>query len=639
MRYAVPVCGAEAVQEAVNLNDGEVVKLANEENLKPVRSKNEARERGRNGGIVSGVSRRQNRDMRKAAKELLELPIPECKQKLREMLVSMGVSEGSMDYSMAVLVAQLLKAMKGDSRAARFLRDTAGFNPPFQLQEQQFRLELEQRTGGGVEVEDISAAVSEIWGYDTWSHLLEDGIAVNLVQTIFYRFADVHLAHIRKCRSSMYNIMEGAVRSGKTVDHVLAFAVELCSTEDKFHLATGSTAANAKLNIGDCNGMGLEHIFRGQCRWGQYKGNDALIIRGPYTRYEERVVIFAGGSLASSFQKIRGNSYGMWIATEINLHHDNTIKEAFNRTIAAKKRKIFWDLNPDHPKARIYVDYIDKYVAKEKAGELSGGCNYTHVTIFDNKNIPSERLNEIVDQYDKDSIWYIRDILGQRSIAEGLIYRTLASAIASNDNPYRMAKAEVQSLIKSGKISRIICGIDFGGNGSAHAFVATAQTADYSSLIALRSERYLNGGIDAETGRRVEDIDPAKLAQLFIRFYERICADYGFVTRVYADSAETVLISGIRTAMAAAGHGGTKIANARKARINDRIFATSSLAAQHRLFFTEDCGPLEEALSMAVWDPKKIELERLDDGTSDIDSLDAFEYTFERDIGRLNRRA
>ena len=38
---------------------------------------------------------------------------------------------------------------------------------------------------------------------------------------------------------------------------------------------------------------------------------------------------------------------------------------------------------------------------------------------------------------------------------------------------------------------------------------------------------------------------------------------------------------------------------------------------------------------MAVWDSKKLELERLDDGTSDIDSMDAFEYSFERDIGKL----
>ena len=189
-------------------------------------------------------------------------------------------------------------------------------------------------------------------------------VKVNRRKRIGFNFSDKHKRYIKNCANSTYNILEGAVRSGKTVDNVFAFAHELKTTKDRIHLATGSTMANAKLNIGDANGFGLEYIFRGQCRWTQYKGNDCLLINGPDTGYKDKIVIFAGGAASDSYKKIRGNSYGMWIATEINLHHDNTIKEAFNRQLAAKNRKIFWDLNPDHPKAAIYVDYIDKYAEK-----------------------------------------------------------------------------------------------------------------------------------------------------------------------------------------------------------------------------------------------------------------------------------
>ena len=246
-------------------------------------------------------------------------------------------------------------------------------------------------------------------------------------KTIPFKFADKHIDYIRACALNTFNFAEGAVRAGKTVDNVYAFAHEIKSTKDKIHLATGSTVANAKLNIGDANGFGLEYIFRGQCHWGKYKDNEALFIKGPVTGKRQRVVIFAGGAKADSYKKIRGNSYGMWIATEINLHHDNTIKEAFNRQLAADMRKIFWDLNPDNPNAKIYTEYIDRYEQLDNDKILIGGYNYCHFTIHDNINITDQRKQEILSQYTPGTIWYLRDIEGRRCVAEGLIYDMFAS--------------------------------------------------------------------------------------------------------------------------------------------------------------------------------------------------------------------
>ena len=139
---------------------------------------------------------------------------------------------------------------------------------------------------------------------------------LNRQKSIHFNFGEEHKAYIRRCRHCTYNILEGAVRSGKTVDNVFAFAYELKRTPDKIHLASGSTLGNAKMNIGDANGFGLEWIFRGQCRWGKYKGMEALIIQGPDTNFKQKIVIFAGSFKADSFKAIRGNSYGMWIATK-----------------------------------------------------------------------------------------------------------------------------------------------------------------------------------------------------------------------------------------------------------------------------------------------------------------------------------
>lgn len=422
--------------------------------------------------------------------------------------------------------------------------------------------------------------------------------------TINFKFSDKHKRYIKRARDNAYNIAEGAVRAGKTVDNIMAFAIELMDTKDRIHIATGSTVANAKLNIGDANGFGLEYIFRGQCRWGKYKGNEALIIKGYYTGYKTRIVIFAGAAKADSYKSIRGNSYGMWIATEINLHHKDTIKECFNRTAAANKRKFFWDLNPSSPKHFIYLDHIEKYRELDK--EI-GGVNYQHFTLRDNATLDKQRIKEIELQYDPNSVWYKRDILGLRVVAEGLIYKQFA------DNPDDYLIKE-----KPHELQMIQIGVDFGGNNSKHAFVCCGISRGFKNVYALRSER-------------LEPDKPTDLYNQLIDFVRVIQSTYGNVDLIYADSAEQVLIKGMQKALLDANLN-IKIKNSIKNPINDRIRLVNTLVASDRFFYTKDCNSLEEALSTAVWKEEEMEDIRLDDGTSDIDTLDAFEYSIEKYI-------
>lgn len=246
-------------------------------------------------------------------------------------------------------------------------------------------------------------------------------------------FSKKHKNYIKNALHNRMNVAEGAIRSGKTIDHCIIAAMYLERCKDKYHLASGSTIGNAKLNIGVCNGYGLEFLFGGRCKWGKYRGNEALYIN---SQTGEKVVIFVGGAKADSYKRILGNSYGLWIATEINEHYDSDdsrtsfIKVAFGRQVAAEEPFVLWDLNPCNPNNKIYTEYIDAYLKG-----YVGGYQYQHFTIADNLSITPERRAEIESQYVVGSIWYRRDILGERCIAEGLIYPMYEQALEEPPEP------------------------------------------------------------------------------------------------------------------------------------------------------------------------------------------------------------
>lgn len=431
-------------------------------------------------------------------------------------------------------------------------------------------------------------------------------------------FSKKHLLYMGKALRSSFCVAEGAVRAGKTIDHCFIAACYLERCADTFHLATGSTIGNAKLNIGVCNGFGLENLFRGRSHWGKYRDNEALFIK---TSTGEKIVIFAGGGKADSYKRVLGNSYGLWIATEINEHYDcddsrsSFIKVAMARQAAAQEPLTLWDLNPSSPKARIYTEYIDRYQA-----EALPGYNYEHFTIYDNATLTEAQRNAFIARYRQDSVWYRRDILGQRVIAEGLIYRAFADkpeawAVTADD-----LKAKYWDKVRRRwRFQYVNLGVDFGGNGSLHAFVAVAITEDWR-VVVLKTARI-----------PAKDVPVEVLTNRFLAFADAVRKTYGELSAAYCDSAEQTIIATFRRAA------DFPVANALKGQIIDRIRATELLMTSGMLSYVEgDCDSLVAAWSEAVWDPEDPGAwVRLDNGSTDIDSNDAWEYSIERFIPSL----
>lgn len=100
------------------------------EDLIPVtqRTKEEAREISRKGGINSGKARRKKRAMKDIIALLGKEDAP---PQVIAKLIQLGMLEQGETCSMdeALILAQYGKALGGNTRAAQFVRDTAGQKP------------------------------------------------------------------------------------------------------------------------------------------------------------------------------------------------------------------------------------------------------------------------------------------------------------------------------------------------------------------------------------------------------------------------------------------------------------------------------------------------------------------------------
>ena len=106
--------------------------MANEQNLRPPFTPKEAREYGRKGAAASAKIRRQKRDMRETFRDLLDMPLKEGD--LDEVTALAGANRKNVTVGEAIALIMANKAIKGDVRAAEFVRDTSGQRPTSSVQ-------------------------------------------------------------------------------------------------------------------------------------------------------------------------------------------------------------------------------------------------------------------------------------------------------------------------------------------------------------------------------------------------------------------------------------------------------------------------------------------------------------------------
>ena len=261
-------------------------------------------------------------------------------------------------------------------------------------------------------------------------------------------------------------------------------------------------------------------------------------------------------------------------------------------------------LNPENNSHWLKKDFLDR-VEKDNLDVY-----VQHYTIFDNPFLPKEFVDNLCKEYANSEVFYRRLILGEWCNAEGLIYRQFA------DNPNLFIKDE--AVDEKGDPLRfmiISIGIDYGATKGETEFKATGITHLFKQVWTLDEERLV--GLHT----------PEQMYEKFVEFYNRIVAKYGKVTHCFGDygALGQVITFGLNQYLKE-HHVPLKVDDCVKGRIVDRIELDCTLFGQQRRFILRKCKYLIEAYTQALWDDKH-EDERLDDGTTPIDDLDASEYS------------
>ena len=390
-----------------------------------------------------------------------------------------------------------------------------------------------------------------------------------------------------------YNIKVGARRCGKTyLDNLWTIPTRILerSGKDGLYVILGVSKGTIERNVL----QPLRQIY-GKNMVGTINSNNIAKLFG-----EE--VYCLGAEKISQVSKIQGTSikycYGDEVAKwnqEVFIMVQGSLDKPYSMFDGA--------LNPENQSHWLKKDFLDK--VEEKGLDVY----VQHYTIFDNPFLSKEFVDNLCKEYE-GTVFYDRLILGLWKNAEGIIYKQFA------DNPSQFIKDEAKDEYGNNINFMIISiGIDYGATQGETEFKATGITLYFRQVWTLDEEKL--SGLHS----------PEQMYEKFAEFYKRVVQKYGKVTHAFGDygALGQVITFGLNRYLQQHGVP-LKVDDCIKGRIVDRIELDCHLFGQMRRFILRKCKYLIEAYSQALWDDKK-EDERLDDGTTPIDDLDASEYS------------
>lgn len=390
------------------------------------------------------------------------------------------------------------------------------------------------------------------------------------------------------------NLLTGSVRSGKTYISLLKWALFVGDMPlNVDFLMTGKTLTALKRNC-----LGLLQDLVGT-------SNFTFSISQKSAKLFGHTVWLEGANDDRAEAKIRGMTLGGAYVDELTQVPVDFYQMLLSR-LSVKNAKLYATTNPDTPNHWVKANIIDNDEIDKKVWNFTLDDN----VILKNEN--EEYFEQLKKEYQSmGGVFYERFILGRWVNAEGLIYRQFANnkemfirdeAVDENNNP-------INFLI-------ITIGLDYGASRSSTSLICNGITPYFKEVWALDEMKI--EGVYA----------PEELYKHFEEFYNRIVAKYGKVSSSFADwgGLGQTFTFGLNRYLQQHGIP-LQVQDCIKGQIIDRISMDLTLFARGKRKILKKCKYLIAAYEQAVWNEDK-ENERLDDFTSDIDSLDANEYSY-----------
>lgn len=378
-----------------------------------------------------------------------------------------------------------------------------------------------------------------------------------------------------------WNIKYGATRSGKTyLDYyVIPKRIRNVAGQQGLIVILGNTKGTLQRNV-------IEPL---QNIWGTELVSDIKSDNTAFLFGEKAYCL--GADNIKHVNKIRGASFKYCYGDEVATWNEEVFQMLKSR-LDKSYSKFDGTCNPEGP-SHWFKKFLDG----------NADIYQQKYTLYDNPFLAKEVLQNLETEY-RGTVFFDRYILGDWKAAEGTIYMLFAD----ETEKFLVDKVNEQLAI-------VTIGVDYGAGKSKIKFVASGITYNFRNVYVL-DEMDLTGVYD-----------PEQIYEKFIEFYKRVYDKYDKCQYAFCDYGalgNVITLGLIRKCQKERIP--VQVVDCSKGLINDRIFLSSTLMAQRRFFILRKNTIIIKAFQDALWNNKKSD-ERLDDGTTDIDSLDAFEYS------------